>query len=89
MGVGSFDKSLYIVVLGGRAKNVNIELHDVRWVLGSTIEDTFLQLRQEWLGNLYGLHIDSYIKLRYIDGYELMLTSNRKEILVDENKLWL
>jgi len=30
---------LYLVVLGGRAKKANIELHDVRWVVGSKIED--------------------------------------------------
>ena len=37
---------LYLVVLGGRAKKANIELHDVRWVVGSKIEDTFDTLRK-------------------------------------------
>ena len=35
------DLSLYLVVLGGRAKKANIELHDVRWVVGSKIEETY------------------------------------------------
>ena len=26
---------LFLVVLGGRAKKANVELHDVRWVIGS------------------------------------------------------
>ena len=29
---------LYLVVLGGKAKKANIELHDVRWVVGSKIQ---------------------------------------------------
>ncbi len=39
---------LYLVVLGGKAKKANIELHDVRWVIGSKIEDTYDTLRKEW-----------------------------------------
>ena len=36
--------SLFIVVLGGRSLKGNIEIHDVRWVVGESIEDTFPQL---------------------------------------------
>ncbi len=59
---------LYLVVLGGRAKKANIELHDVRWVVGSKIEDTYDTLRKDWFGSPKGLHIDSYKKIKYIDG---------------------
>ena len=58
---------LYLVVLGGRAKKANIELHDVRWVVGSKIEDTYDTLRKDWFGSPKGLHIDSYKKIKYID----------------------
>ena len=51
---------LYLVVLGGRALKANIELHDVRWVVGSKIEDTYDTLRKDWFGSPKGLHIDSY-----------------------------
>ena len=64
---------LYLVVLGGRAENTNIELHDVRCVVGSTIEDTFDTLRKDWFGSLKGLHIDSYKKIQYIDGHKINL----------------
>tara|TARA_Y100001978_G_scaffold183812_1_gene181671 strand:- start:245 stop:361 length:117 start_codon:yes stop_codon:yes gene_type:complete len=33
------DLSLFIVVLGGRSLKSNVEIHDVRWVVGKTIED--------------------------------------------------
>ena len=49
---------LYLVVLGGKAKKANIELHDVRWVVGSKIEDTYDTLRKDWFGSPKGLHID-------------------------------
>ena len=70
---------LYLVVLGGRAKKANIELHDVRWVVGSKIEDTYDTLRKDWFGSPKGLHIDSYKKIRYIDGYKINLINFEKD----------
>ena len=64
---------LYLVLLGGRAEKANIELHDVRWVVGSKIEDTFDTLRKDWFGSSKGLHIDSYKKIQYIDGHKINL----------------
>ena len=64
---------LFLVVLGGRAKKSNVELHDVRWVIGSRIEDTFDVLRRDWFGTIDGLHIDSYKKINYVDGYKINL----------------
>ena len=64
---------LYLVVLGGRAEKANIELHDVRWVVGSEIEETYETLRNGWFGSLKGLHIDSYKRIKYVDGYRINL----------------
>ena len=77
---------LYLVVLGGRAKKANIELHDVRWVVGSKIEDTYAALRKDWFGSLKGLHIDSYKKIKYIDGYKINLINCEKD-KKEKNKL--
>ena len=60
-------------MLGGRAEKANIELHDVRWVVGSKIEDTYDTLRNGWFGSSRGLHIDSYKRIKYIDGYRINL----------------
>ena len=73
---------LYLVVLGGRAKKANIELHDVRWVVGSKIEDTYDTLRKDWFGSPKGLHIDSYKKIQYIDGYKINLINFEKDKIV-------
>ena len=77
---------LYLVVLGGRAKKANIELHDVRWVVGSKIEDTYDTLRKDWFGSQKGLHIDSYKKIKYIDGYKINLINFEKD-KIDEKQL--
>ena len=66
---------LFLVVLGGRADKANVELHDVRWVVGSKIEDTYDALRRDWFGEVEGLHIDSYKKIKYIDGYDVKLSN--------------
>ena len=64
---------LFLVVLGGRTKKANVELHDVRWVVGSRIEDTYDVLRKDWFGTSEGLHIDSYKKINYVDGFKINL----------------
>jgi len=87
-------KYLFLVVVGGRAPKANIELHDVRWVIGSTIEETFDDLRKSWFGSIKGLHIDSYKKISSIDGFKINLKntnnqnkhSNKEKYL--RKKLW-
>ena len=79
-------KHLFLVVLGGRAKKANVELHDVRWVLGSRIEDTYDVLRRDWFGSLEGLHIDSYKKINYVDGYKINLKKIENKKLIN-NKI--
>ena len=77
------DNKLFLVVLGGRTKLSNIEIHDLRWVVGRNIEDTFPQLRNEWFGDQKGLHMDSFIEIKFIDGYRILLqkeTLNRNII---------
>ena len=77
---------LFLVVLGGRAKKANIELHDVRWVVGSKIEDTYDTLRNDWFGSPKGLHIDSYKKIKCIDGYKINLIYFEKD-KIDKKQL--
>jgi len=84
--------SLFVVVLGGRSLKSNIEIHDVRWVLGETIEDTFPDLRKQWLGKRSGLHIDSYKCIKYVDGYEIVISKSNKDSLIsqrmEDSSLW-
>ena len=80
------EKFLFLVVVGGRSPKANIELHDVRWVIGSKIEDTFDQLRNDWFGSDIGFHIDSYKKIDSIDGYKINFIN--KENNESKNKIF-
>lgn len=66
---------LFLVVLGGRTSRAHIELHDVRFVVGERIEDTFDALRQQWFGARRGLHLDSWMAVRFVDGFRVELRS--------------
>ncbi len=63
---------LFLITLGGKIKNSHIENHDIRWVVGRKIEDTYSELRKEWPGIQQGLHMDSYMEVKYIDGYKIV-----------------
>jgi hypothetical protein len=65
---------LFAVCLGGRAERCNTELHDVVFAAGETIEDTYPQLLEKWFGLPVGLHIDSWLHLDVVDGYEITLS---------------
>ena len=65
--------SLFLVVLGGRAPGCHIELHDVRFVAGTTIEAALPELRRQWFGRREGLHLDSYMAVRAVDGFAVSL----------------
>ena len=80
---------LFLIVLGGRTSCSHIELHDVRWAVGKTIEETYGQLRKEWFGKRAGLHIDSYMEIKYIDGYKISLRRNpdRNKFIVDNTSI--
>ena len=72
-------------MFGGGVKKANVELHDVRWVVGSKIEDTYTTLRRDWFGSPKGLHIDSYKKIKYLDGYKINLR-NVENLKINNNE---
>ncbi|MDP5141922.1 DUF1543 domain-containing protein [Rheinheimera baltica] len=64
---------LYLVYIGGTAPGANIELHDIRFVAADNIEATYPLLREQWFGTKKGLHIDSYMQIQHIDGFQVSL----------------
>jgi hypothetical protein len=77
---------LFLVVLGGRTSSSSIELHDVRFVAGLTIDDTLGELRRQWFGRREGLHLDSYMAVRAIDGWAVHLV--REPLAMRPERLW-
>lgn len=72
-GAGIPAPQLFLVVLGGRAPGVHIEVHDVRFVVGATLEDTLPALRRQWFGRRRGLHIDSFLLVRQVGSFAVTL----------------
>lgn len=59
---------LFAVFVGGNHPRANIELHDIRFVVGETIKATVPQLRAAWWGTPSSLHIDGYAELTHVEG---------------------
>ena len=78
--------TLLLVVLGGRAPGCHIELHDVRFVAGATIEETLPELRRQWFGRREGLHLDAFMAVRAIDGWAVSL--GREPVAPRPERLW-
>ena len=57
----------------GSAPKSNIELHDIQFVVGETIENTYEQLRKNWFGTIKGLHLDSYEAIKGADSYQISI----------------
>ncbi|MFM7651825.1 MAG: DUF1543 domain-containing protein, partial [Vulcanococcus sp.] len=78
--------TLFLAVLGGRTATSHIELHDVRFVAGPTIDATIPELRRQWFGRREGLHLDSTMAVRAIDGYAVRL--GREPAAPRPERLW-
>lgn len=70
-------RKLFAVYLGGRAPKGNTELHDVVFVTGNSIEDTYWQCMEKWFGTPKGLHLDSWMELDVVDGFRIGLNGTK------------
>jgi hypothetical protein len=72
------EQRLFAVYLGGSAPGANIELHDVVFVVGPSIKETYPKLREKWFGYPEKIpHIDSYIELTHADGFQIQLVRGK------------
>ncbi len=67
---------LFMFYIGGDCANSNIELHDVRFSVGETVEDCREDLRRQWWGEPKSLHLDCWGEVDQADGYDITLTQN-------------
>ncbi len=66
-------KKLFAIYVGGKLAKANIEVHDMRFVVAASIEDTYDELRRQWWGKPGSLHIDCWAELDHADGYDVSL----------------
>lgn len=66
---------LFMVYIGGHTSTSNIEVHDVRFVVGKQIEDCYKTLQKKWWGDPDTLHIDCWGVVKQVDGYNISLST--------------
>ncbi|MET0362450.1 MAG: DUF1543 domain-containing protein [Sphingobium sp.] len=64
---------LFAIYIGGEFPGANIEIHDVRFVVADSIEQTHDELRRQWWGIPRSLHIDCWAEVVHADGYDISL----------------
>lgn len=74
-------KKLFGIYIGGAHEKSIIELHDMRFVVADSIEDTYEELKNTWWGTPESLHLDAWGVVRWADGYEVHI----KDIPSDDN----
>lgn len=65
---------LYAVMLGGKHAAARIEVHDVVFAAGNSLQDLYPQLKQQWFGMAKGLHIDAWMAIDGIEQYQVQLS---------------
>lgn len=65
--------NLYVIYIGGNHEDSLIELHDLRFIVADSIQDTYETLRNSWWGISSSLHIDAWGILNHVDGYRIEL----------------
>lgn len=76
---------LFAIYIGGEHPGANIEVHDVRFVVAPTIQDTYNQLRADWWGTPGTLHVDCWAEIDQADGHAISLSA---EPASGPDKLW-
>lgn len=80
---------LFVIYVGGATKTSLIELHDMRFVMAQSIEQTYDALRNTWWGTAESLHLDAWGELIYADGYDIAVQPKANSGLVQEKLYFL
>ena len=80
------DRRLFAVYVGGVVEGCHVELHDMRFVAGPTIEACYDDLRAQWWGDPKSLHLDAWAPLDWVDGHAVHLAPASDG--ADDLRLW-
>lgn len=64
---------LFALYIGGATETSMIELHDMRFVIATSLTDTYDELKRTWWGTPESLHIDCWGELTSADGHNIHL----------------
>ena len=69
-------EKLFVVLLGCKPENRNVEQHDVFFGVAKTIKDLIPHMQAFWPEAENGLHIDAYMPLEHISGYDISVVNS-------------
>src|SRR5690606_26486843 len=64
---------LYMVMLGGHHPRAKIEVHDILFACGDTLQHTYPALIRNWFGDPKRVHIDAWMQIDGVDDYAVRL----------------
>ncbi|OIO01562.1 MAG: hypothetical protein AUJ49_07485 [Desulfovibrionaceae bacterium CG1_02_65_16] len=70
------ENKLFAVLLGGNPPGTGVEVHDVVFTVGPTLEATRWQMLAAWFAGGPAPHIDSWMELDVVDGARIALTTD-------------
>lgn len=80
-------ENLFVIYIGGSHEKSFIELHDMRFVISDTIENTYSALKKSWWGKSESLHLDAWGILCWTDGYNISIEKD-KNLSEQDKKLY-
>ena len=78
------EPKLFACYIGGKIANCNIEMHDVVFVVAKNTAEFIENVKQKVVA-FESFHIDSWVILQNVDGYEISLENIKQ---TNENKLF-
>jgi len=73
----NFEKEkLLALYLGGSVPGFSIEAHDVVFVVAKHFEEVIPKVRELWHGDQKSLHIDSWLPLENLNGFDISLVKS-------------
>jgi len=65
--------SLYMVLLGSKARNRNVEQHDFFFGIGADLKDLVPAMKAFWPEAGNSIHIDGWRRITRVDGFEIRI----------------
>lgn len=65
---------MLVFCLGGHTEYGKLEVHDVVFIVAKNDKEVTEKIRKAWFGTQKSLHVDSWLVVENIDGYEVRIT---------------
>lgn len=72
-------KKLFMISLGGKVAGGNIEVHDVQFAVGESIEVVVPLVKACWYGMDFKLHMDSWKEIKGTEGHSIEVTETPQD----------